>query len=613
MKKFLYPALALSALALASCSSEEPVAGNGDSVTFNVTIPGSLSSRATLGDQILAPVDNLQWTVYEVNGETKTAVYTASFEGTPFAGGKTTETVTLNLGKGKTYQVVFYADNAANGAVSFTNGVLSVDYDAMATNTLAEDAFVGTSEAVVAGDPTNTVQLIRPFAQLNWGTSDLNDPVVAKYINPADGVTALTAQVTVTGTLYKSFDVISNTFSDEVTDATFGAVTAADFSAYETDGQKVTFPAVGGTETYSLLAMNYLMPGTQGTATCTLAFNNGFESVEVNSVTLKQNFRTNIYGALLTNPTEFNVQIAPAFEEGDENVEYPEKIKTPEQFIAALTEGGNIEVGGDLDLTGEGDLNIDQPTVLSVNGTLKVNNSQLKVNSELTLKEGTVASPGFAIIGTDNSKIVIDGGTVTTDASYQISPYATAQAINTSGSFEMTGGRVESTAKVAVTMNWANGTAARTMEISGGEIVGGNDYALNIYGGNSSSNNVATISGGTFVGNSGARADGNVNLTITGGYFIQESTNSTGHAFCAGAESYGSAKCKVTIDGGYFYGSPGYAICRANSATLVVNKAYMNKLGGGYTLGNGCTAETLATPVTATVNGKTYSFGYEVK
>ncbi len=557
MKKFLYPALALSALALASCSSEEPVAGNGDSVTFNVTIPGSLSSRATLGDQILAPVDNLQWTVYEVNGETKTAVYTASFEGTPFAGGKTTETVTLNLGKGKTYQVVFYADNAANGAVSFTNGVLSVDYDAMATNTLAEDAFVGTSEAVVAGDPTNTVQLIRPFAQLNWGTSDLNDPVVAKYINPADGVTALTAQVTVTGTLYKSFDVISNTFSDEVTDATFGAVTAADFSAYETDGQKVTFPAVGGTETYSLLAMNYLMPGTQGTATCTLAFNNGFESVEVNSVTLKQNFRTNIYGALLTNPTEFNVQIAPAFEEGDNNVEYtqPIEVTTPEEFVSTLAnakDGDIISLANDMNFAQSGAVTIDKDITLTVPEGVTVTTARQGSTANIIVAEGTtVTMKGNGTISGDNRLVDVDGtlnidgptfttSTATRGSAITVNPGATVNfdsgtlecafyAFYVEGNFTMNGGTVKSTS--------ANNAPGANNQYA---------YAINIF--NPSA--VAVFNGGYVEGVQGAVAASYGNTTINGGTYVVNPLYGATSAFY---DVYNAGNGNVVINGGNFY------------------------------------------------------------
>lgn len=120
------------------------------------------------------------------------------------------------------------------------------------------------------------------------------------------------------------------------------------------------------------------------------------------------------------------------------------------------------------------------------------------------------------------------------------------------------------------------------------------------------------ISGGTFLGNSGARADGNVKVVINGGDFIQKSTNSYGHAFCAGAEGYYSGT-EVTINGGYFYGGPGYAICNAYQATTTVNAAIINKTGGGFTLGTGRSTEQLASPATRTILGDTYTFPYRVK
>ena len=69
----------------------------------------------------------------------------------------------------------------------------------------------------------------------------------------------------------------------------------------------------------------------------------------------------------------------------------------------------------------------------------------------------------------------------------------------------------------------------------------------------------------------------------------------------------------MTINGGWFYGNAHYAICNANQATTIVNGGYLNKTGGGFTLGAGRSLNTLATPATAKVNGATYSFGYQVK
>ncbi len=324
MKKFLYPALALSALTLASCSSDEPFSGNheGDAV-FTVTLPGDLASRATLGDETRGTMDKLMWTIYEVNGTSTEAVatqdYQTQFGAAPFANSATTQQVTLNLGKGKTYKVVFFACNSANygtdGALTFDEGVMTVNYDNIAgqTNDVNADAFTGVSVEVIGGNAvSDAVELTRPFAQLNWGTNDLDAQTVATYFN-----NDLSAAVTVEGDLYPSFDALNGTVTGTaVTSATFNAYTVKNlYPNGLDDADAVSFPVDG----YNLVAMNYLLVGAEGTLnSCTLEFNNGFEPVEVNSVTVKQNYRTNIYGALLTNPTEFNVQIAPSFD-GDEN------------------------------------------------------------------------------------------------------------------------------------------------------------------------------------------------------------------------------------------------------------------------------------------------------
>ncbi len=325
MKKLLYPAMVVGAFALASCSSEEPVGTTmeGDAV-FTVTLPADLASRATLGDETRGTMDKLMWTIYEVNGTSTEAVatqdYQTQFGAAPFANSATTQQVTLNLGKGKTYKVVFFACNSANygtdGALTFDEGVMTVNYDNIAgqTNDVNADAFTGVSVEVTGGNAvSDAVELTRPFAQLNWGTNDLDAQTVATYFN-----NDLSAAVTVEGDLYPSFDALNGTVSGTaVTSATFNAYTVK--TLYPNgldDADAVSFPVDG----YNLVAMNYLLVGAEGTLnSCTLEFNNGFEPVEVNSVTVKQNYRTNIYGALLTNPTEFNVQIAPSFD-GNENV-----------------------------------------------------------------------------------------------------------------------------------------------------------------------------------------------------------------------------------------------------------------------------------------------------
>lgn len=295
----------------------------------------------------------------------------------------------------------------------------------------------------------------------------------------------------------------------------------------------------------------------------------------------------------------------------------PSTVSDVAGLVAAVQNGGIITIDEDLDLSQtSGQIYIGKPTVINLNGkTLKTKGSSVYVGDELTVKgDGEIVSDGFTIIGEAGSTIIIKDGEVSTTSTSQYN-----QAINTSGDLIMTGGTVKGGQNApAITLNWANeNNSVYKVEISGGEIITNNEYALNIVG-SSDSNHVqeAVINGGVFVGNSGVRADGYVNVTINGGYFIQESVSSHGHAYCAGAET--SRKGTVTtINGGYFYGSPGQAICNAGNAKTIVNAAFVNKTLGtnssSFTLGSNSTFTTLATPVSKTINGKTYTFGYQVK
>lgn len=327
MKKFLFPALALGALTMASCSSEEPMAGAAQdgAVTMTVVIPGSMQSRATLGDQIMAAADNLQWTVYEVdeNGENPVMIYSDSKPAftaeadLSVTDAATKATVTLNLGKGKRYKVAFYADNSGNGFATYnaTTGNVEVDYTKGVGNDVNEDVFVGVSETVEAGTTIPaTVELTRPFAQLNWGSNDLAEQTVKYWVG--NETSPLTATVTVTGAVYNQYSVINEAVTGTaVTTATeLGSAVVSDFKNYT---QTVTFPV----ENYDLVAMNYVLVDAEApTFECAVAFNDGFKTVTVNSVTMLPNYRTNIYGALLTNPTEFNVEINPIFNKEDNNM-----------------------------------------------------------------------------------------------------------------------------------------------------------------------------------------------------------------------------------------------------------------------------------------------------
>jgi len=316
MKKVLYCALAAAGvMSMASCSNDDAPMPAGDGVNITVKLPRDMATRGTFGDGTddgdRAILDNLQWSVFEVlpNG---TLELVFSDGRTAFDASQTEELVSLPLAKGKTYQVAFYADDKDNAFVTYSDGNISVDYSKAASNTAAEDAFIGKSKVfTVTGAYSESVTLTRPFAQLNWGTDDTEAKVLNKVIQ------TLTAEVAVTKGLYTGMNVISG--------ETIGEPVAAPvkFAAVEfTSLPNQTFPVKKDdpdAKPYLLIAMNYLLTGN-GTIDCEMSFNNGLTPVTVNAAPVQVNHRTNIYGSLLTAPGEFNIKVDNNFLPEDNNL-----------------------------------------------------------------------------------------------------------------------------------------------------------------------------------------------------------------------------------------------------------------------------------------------------
>ncbi len=343
MKKHLiYGSLAAFGLiSLASCSSEEDMpAPSGDGVTFTLRIPGNLATRGTFGDGTgagdRATLDNLEWTVFEVAEDgSLTTVFSDAKTGA-FATSQTEEKVIINLAKGKKYQVAFYADDKDNNFVTYTDGDINVDYANAVSNTAAEDAFIGKSDVfTVEGAFSKTVTLTRPFAQLNWGTDDTEENSIQPLIP------SLTGTVKVTQGLYSKMNVISG----EV-DATTAVTAPVEFAAVNFNALPTqTFPVEKEDATakpYKLIAMNYLLTG-DGTVDCELAFNNGLTPVTVSAASVKVNYRTNIYGSLLTSPGTFNILVNNNFNDNI-NIDTATFVNSQSDFEDAIATGAETIV-----------------------------------------------------------------------------------------------------------------------------------------------------------------------------------------------------------------------------------------------------------------------------
>ncbi|MBR6757706.1 MAG: hypothetical protein IKM35_04450, partial [Bacteroidaceae bacterium] len=160
------------------------------------------------------------------------------------------------------------------------------------------DAFYKIQEITVRGTQSETVELRRPFAQLNIGTNDYEASKKAGYEPKYSSVT-----VKGLGSTLNLWDGTVDAARNEIT---FG------FNDIPT-GE--TFPV----DDYEYLAMNYLLvPAEQEVVDIEFSYGETATAEKtrtVGSVPVQRNHRTNIYGQLLTSDVDINVEIKPAYDE----------------------------------------------------------------------------------------------------------------------------------------------------------------------------------------------------------------------------------------------------------------------------------------------------------
>lgn len=406
MKRYLLSSFTIAAAALLVTSCNDEMAnglktGDEGTVTFTAQLPSEMGTRA-FADGLTAK--HLQYAVYEAGQSTPLKVF----------GDETTvvgeaemvnlkKSVTLKLTSGKSYDVIFWADATTDSPYTFNpaSREVSVDYSKVNNNSDNCDAFFKKETITVSGNQSVDVKLTRPFAQVNIGTDDF------------DAAKASGLEVTQTEVVAKAFATL-NLATGEVADEadrtfTMKAIPTA------SDGE---FPVAGG---YKYLSMDYLLVGADK-ATVDVAFNyGGPQNRTFTNVPVQRNYRTNIYGSLLTNTTDFNVVIEPAFATTNYNLG---ALYTASQIGGAVTLSDNV----DFDRT----IAVQPGKTMSVNlnGKTVKNTTDLWENpsvpnswslfsvrgtdSELTLSgDGEViakANDCYAVDVQDGGHLVIEGG-----------------------------------------------------------------------------------------------------------------------------------------------------------------------------------------------------------
>ena len=232
-------------------------------------------------------------------------------------------TVTVKLVRGKEYSFVCWAQNEAATCYNFEDmkniGISYADYNA--SNNDLRDAFYAYAETdgPVTENFSQTIELERPFAQINVGTTDF---VAAQKAGLE--IENLYSTMTVKNAATSLETFTGKTSGSQTVTFTYAHAIAPDYDLVINKNKVVNNPNIEIADKYGWLAMNYILvaDGTDKGTSSALAevsfqIREGdatiLASYDVPNVPVQRNFRSNIVGGLLTAEGTINVIIDPIF------------------------------------------------------------------------------------------------------------------------------------------------------------------------------------------------------------------------------------------------------------------------------------------------------------
>lgn len=428
MKQTKFYLLAAAGLLLASCSNEENLVtpstdGEYANVTLNLSVP-ELQTRAYDDG---GAANHLQYAVFTKEGKYIYDEELKDANGTPIAfSGKTS--ITLQLAKDYEYKVVLFAahkdsddsdGSEASGAytVDFEaegGPTMSVPYGSLKANDKNLDAFYTHLDIPkVEGDKQLNAELKRPFAQINVGTNDYD-----KYEKSSKAVVK-TSSIKISEAP-KTLNLLDGTVSEEVQkDVVFESKAIASRKASTSDGIYEKYPKNG----YDYLAMAYVLVGENTNVDIEISYeiepNIGTAPIVVKNVPLKPNYRTNIYGHLLTGNYNLGVEVKPGFDTEDDidldgaEVKFNDKTGKIDCITPALpieVQEEELENMGGVYINDKGEPVIFQPTGADVNKAMQeAEVIYFAPNSIITTDQHTmkITKPNVTIYG---NGATIEGG-----------------------------------------------------------------------------------------------------------------------------------------------------------------------------------------------------------
>lgn len=306
MKKCFLLMAGIILLAFTACQSDELANGgrNGEvAASFSVQLPGNgndaVTRAATAGDG--TSVNRCIMEIY-LNDE----LYSRQI-GTIQSDGLTAG-FDVRLVTSQTYKFVFWADHVESvedeaiktdlhyNTADLRNISMKGDYNGSSKDD-TRDAFFASLEKLVTNAFSGSVELTRPFGQLNIKTEDL----ASIPDNQKEAFVPVTAGLSFKN-LYTGFNAATGDLLGEPTSVAYKA--ASD-----------VVDANGNLTVDYLFAPN--TAGGQHLANMTLAVYNAaggqITTKDLNNIPVQRNYKTNVTGNLLTVDGKVNVTVAPAF------------------------------------------------------------------------------------------------------------------------------------------------------------------------------------------------------------------------------------------------------------------------------------------------------------
>lgn len=302
----------MSALILASGSCQKEVTDGIDDGGAKVSFTVRADNESTRAIADASNIDILHWEIYPENVETAAE---------PLAEGSVKDTdgdgefsLDLSLILDQTYHFIFWAQvdreqGEEHYDVSDLRKVGIKSYADELANDESRAAFFAYKEIHVSGSIDETITLYRPFSQLNLGTETYD----VSSLNLTQALKVNHSEITAYG--------IADTFNT-LTGEGEGSQDVHFQKAVTPNGDRDATEKIldVNNTTYYWLGMNYLIVnGNADNVKVDMTFHttHGNVDISIDNVPVRENYRTNIIGDLLTSDAIFQIVVDERFQQPD--------------------------------------------------------------------------------------------------------------------------------------------------------------------------------------------------------------------------------------------------------------------------------------------------------